>query len=111
MLAQGNVLDIAGERFCDEQVRGPFRMWRHTHRFVAVGAEQTLYEDCVEYSLRGGRLVARLADPVVRHLLARMFARRHQLVRAAFADARDAALRRRLVAPGITAVERLRMVR
>jgi len=102
---------IVGERFCDEQIRGPFRIWRHTHRFVAVGTEQTLYEDRVEYAVRGGRLVARLADPVVRHLLARMFARRHQIVRAAFANAHDAALRQRLVAPGITSVERLRMVR
>ena len=102
---------VVGERFCDEQIRGPFRLWRHTHRFVAVGTEQTLYEDRVEYAVRGGRLVARLADPVVRHLLARMFARRHQIVRAACADARDAALRRRLVAPGLTSVERLRMVR
>jgi uncharacterized protein YbjT (DUF2867 family)/ligand-binding SRPBCC domain-containing protein len=102
---------IVGERFCDEQIRGPFRIWRHTHRFVAMGTEQTLYEDRVEYAVRGGRLVARLADPVVRHLLARMFARRHQIARAAFADARDAALRRRLLAPGITSVERLRMVR
>ena len=102
---------VVGERFCDEQIRGPFRIWRHTHRFVAMGTEQTLYEDRVEYAVRGGRLVARLADPVVRYLLARMFARRHQIVRAACADARDAALRRRLVAPGITAVERLRMAR
>ena len=99
-----------GERFCDEQILGPFRIWRHTRRFVA-GTEQTLYEDRVEYAVRGGRLVARLADPVVRGLLARVFARRHQIVRAAFADARDAALRRRLVAPAVTSVERLRMVR
>jgi uncharacterized protein YbjT (DUF2867 family)/ligand-binding SRPBCC domain-containing protein len=102
---------IPGERFCDEQIQGPFRIWRHTHRFVAVGTEQTLYEDRVEYAVRGGRLIARLAHPVVHHLLARMFARRHQTVRAAFADARDAALRRRDVALGITSVERLRMVR
>ncbi|HTI36335.1 MAG TPA: SRPBCC family protein [Vicinamibacterales bacterium] len=102
---------IAGERFCDEQIRGPFRIWRHTHRFVAVGTGQTLYEDRVEYAVRGGRLVARLADPVVRHLLARMFARRHRIVHAAFTDARDAALRRRLGASGITSVDSLGMVR
>jgi len=100
-----------GERFCDEQIRGPFRIWRHTHRFVAVGTEQTLYEDRVEYALPGGRGIARLARPVVRLLLARMFARRHQIVRAAFADARDAALRRRVVMPGVTSVERLRVAR
>jgi len=77
---------ILGQRFCDEQIRGPFKIWRHTHRFVAVGTEQTLYEDRVEYAIGGGRLVARLAQPVVRLLLARMFARRHQTVSAAFAD-------------------------
>jgi ligand-binding SRPBCC domain-containing protein len=102
---------ILGERFCDEQIRGPFRIWRHTHRFVAVGNEQTLYEDRIEYVIPGGRLVARLTHPVVRHLLARMFARRHQIVRAAFADARDAALRWRIVAPSVTHAERLRIVR
>ncbi|HVH27211.1 MAG TPA: DUF2867 domain-containing protein [Vicinamibacterales bacterium] len=102
---------IRGKQFCDEQVRGPFKTWRHTHRFVAIGSDQTLYEDQVEYVLPGGRLVQRLADPVVRHLLARMFARRHQIVRVRFADARDAALRRRAAAPEPTRLERLRMVR
>ncbi len=40
---------LRGERFCDEQVRGPFKTWRHTHQFVAIGTGQTLYEDRVEY--------------------------------------------------------------
>ncbi len=102
---------IAGERFCDEQVRGPFRIWRHTHRFVAVGPDQTVYEDTVEYAIRGGRPMTRLAHPVVRHLLGRMFARRHQIVRAAFADARDAALRRRVFTPHVTHFAPVRMVR
>ncbi|HZR26606.1 MAG TPA: hypothetical protein VFA59_23630, partial [Vicinamibacterales bacterium] len=77
---------------------------------VAVGAEQTLYEDRVEYALRGGPTVSWLAHPIVDHLLERMFARRHQIVRAAFADARDASLRARVVAP-LARVARLRMVR
>ena len=89
---------VRGERFCDEQVRGPFKVWRHTHQFVAIGTEQTLYEDRVEYAVRGGRLAEQLANPLVRYLLARMFAWRHQIVRATFADARDAALRRRYAA-------------
>ena len=76
---------IRGERFCDEQVRGPFQTWRHTHRFVSIGAGQTVYEDDVEYAVRGGRLARRLADPVVRRLLSRMFARRHRIVRGRFA--------------------------
>ena len=102
---------IPGERFCDEQIRGPFRIWRHAHRFVAVGTEQTLYEDRVEYAVPGGRLVSWLVQPVVRLLLARMFARRHQAVREAFADARDAALRRRGVASVVTRVKHLRVAR
>jgi ligand-binding SRPBCC domain-containing protein len=102
---------IRGEQFCDEQVRGPFKTWRHTHRFVAIGSDQTLYEDRVEYALPGGRMLGRFADPLVRHLLARMFARRHQIVRRRFADARDAALRRGAAAPEPTRLERLRMVR
>ncbi len=92
-------------------MRGPFRVWRHTHRFVAVGTEQTLYEDRVEYAVPGAPLIARLAHPLVRHLLAQMFARRHRIVRAVFADARDAALRRRVVAPRLTYAERLRVAR
>ena len=79
---------VRGEQFCDEQLRGPFKIWRHTHHFVAVGTEQTSYEDRIEYTLPGGRLVERLADPLVRNLLARMFARRHQIVRAAFINQR-----------------------
>jgi uncharacterized protein YbjT (DUF2867 family)/ligand-binding SRPBCC domain-containing protein len=102
---------VRGERFCDEQIRGPFRIWRHTHRFVAVGTELTLYEDRVEYALPGGRLVERLTAPVIRHLLARMFAQRHQIVRGRFAHASDAALRRRSGGAEPSRVESLRMVR
>ena len=101
---------LFGERFCDEQTRGPFRTWQHTHRFVAVGSEQTLYEDRVEYATRGGALVAWLARPVVRTLLARMCARRHQIVRTAFANDGDAGLRGPVVGPGVTHAERLRML-
>ena len=101
---------ISGERFCDEQVRGPFKTWRHTHRFVAAGTGQTLYEDRVEYAVRGGPLVAWLARPVVHALLARMFARRHQIVRTAFADAGHADLGGRAVDADVTHVERLRTV-
>jgi hypothetical protein len=78
---------VAETQFCDEQVRGPFRMWRHRHRVVSVGAERTVYEDRVEYAVRGGPLAQRLAGPVLRHFLARLFARRHQVVHRAFPEA------------------------
>jgi ligand-binding SRPBCC domain-containing protein len=36
--------------FVDEQVRGPYRFWRHTHRFYG-GEESTIIEDTVHYRL------------------------------------------------------------
>ncbi|MSO31135.1 MAG: hypothetical protein EXQ48_09410, partial [Acidobacteria bacterium] len=74
---------IRGRQFCDEQVSGPFKLWRHTHRIEPVGTAQSLYEDRVEYAVPGGRLAQRLTEPVLRRLLARAFAQRHRIVRAA----------------------------
>ncbi len=43
-------------RFVDEQIRGPYRFWRHEHTFH--GREGgTLVRDRVEYGVAGGRLV------------------------------------------------------
>ena len=38
--------------FVDEQVRGPYRLWRHRHTFEPDGAG-TLARDRVDYELRG----------------------------------------------------------
>ena len=46
-------------RFVDEQVRGPYRSWRHEHRFEALG-ERTRVVDTVSFSAPGGLLVERL---------------------------------------------------
>jgi ligand-binding SRPBCC domain-containing protein len=46
-------------RFVDEQVRGPYRVWIHEHRFTA-NAGGTLCEDYVKYSPLGGVLIDRL---------------------------------------------------
>jgi ligand-binding SRPBCC domain-containing protein len=43
-------------RFVDEQVRGPYKLWRHEHLFEERDG-RTLVEDHVEYSVLGGRLV------------------------------------------------------
>jgi ligand-binding SRPBCC domain-containing protein len=67
--------------FVDEQRRGPYRAWRHEHRFTAQG-EGTLVEDAVTYAVRGGALVDAL---FVRRDLDRIFAFRRQALLAEFA--------------------------
>jgi ligand-binding SRPBCC domain-containing protein len=43
-------------RFVDEQRRGPYRLWRHTHEFEERDGG-TLCRDRVEYAVPGGALV------------------------------------------------------
>lgn len=42
--------------FIDIQVRGPYKLWHHTHRFTPRDGG-TLCEDRVRYYPRGGRLI------------------------------------------------------
>lgn len=45
-------------RFVDEQLRGPYRVWRHLHTFEADG-DGTIVKDEVEYAVLGGHLIHR----------------------------------------------------
>lgn len=56
-------------RFVDEQVRGPYRRWVHTHTFEARGND-TVVGDHVSYAPLGGWLADRL---IVRADLNRIF--------------------------------------
>ena len=70
-----------GVRFVDRQLKGPYRLWHHTHSFEADG-EDTLMRDVVRYSLPLGPLgeLARLA--LVRRDLDRIFGfRRAEIAR------------------------------
>jgi ligand-binding SRPBCC domain-containing protein len=57
--------------FVDQQVRGPYREWIHTHRFRSDG-DATIIEDTVRYRLPFAPL-GELAHPVVRLQLNRIF--------------------------------------
>lgn len=43
-------------RFVDEQRRGPYALWHHTHSFEALGDQSTLMRDVVRYALPLGPL-------------------------------------------------------
>ncbi|MBL1215907.1 MAG: CDP-paratose 2-epimerase [Planctomycetes bacterium] len=74
-------------RFCDEQRRGPYRLWKHTHEFTEEQSEERLrvthMTDRVIYAVPGGRLVDRL---FVRRDLKRIFGHRQQALTRLLAD-------------------------
>lgn len=63
---------VPGERFVDEQIAGPYRLWHHTHEFEPHGEGATLMRDTVRYALPLWP-IGELAAPLVRRDLARIF--------------------------------------
>jgi ligand-binding SRPBCC domain-containing protein len=70
---------VPGTSFVDVQLRGPYRLWRHTHRFSDVPGG-TRVDDRVEYALPLGPVgavaralfVARTLDRIFDHRRARV---------------------------------------
>jgi uncharacterized protein len=67
---------VPGREFTDEQIEGPFRSWRHHHRFEQVDSAHCRYLDLVEYELPFGA-VGQVAAPFVHRRLERIFSYRH----------------------------------
>jgi ligand-binding SRPBCC domain-containing protein len=65
--------------FVDVQVRGPYRVWRHTHEFREVRGG-TEVRDLVEYSLPLGVVGQVVHEVVVRRDLDRIFAYRQSVI-------------------------------
>ena len=66
--------------FVDEQLRGPYALWRHTHTFEADG-EETIMRDVVHYRVGFGPLGALVNALIVRRDVAAIFDYREQRVR------------------------------
>lgn len=65
-------------RFVDEQVSGPYRLWKHTHNFYPDG-EGTIVEDDVSYRLPLWPL-GEIAYPLVMAQLKRIFSYRQGII-------------------------------
>lgn len=68
-----------GERFVDVQVKGPYRLWHHTHTFEAH-EQGTRVRDEVRYALPLGPLGELAHRALVRRDLERIFDFRHASV-------------------------------
>jgi ligand-binding SRPBCC domain-containing protein len=71
-------------RFVDDQIRGPYKVWIHTHTFEAVAAG-TRMRDHVRYALPLAPF-GNLALPIVRRQLGRIFEYRRQAMSNVFGD-------------------------
>jgi len=69
----------APRMFIDQQLKGPYRTWIHTHQFRLEGGG-TLLLDHVEFNMLGGRLVA----PFIKRDLRKIFTYRHEALLAHF---------------------------
>jgi ligand-binding SRPBCC domain-containing protein len=67
-------------RFVDEQRRGPYRVWHHTHTFTEY-AGGTSVHDRVRYAVRGGIVVQKL---IVERDVRTIFAYREKVLRELF---------------------------
>ncbi len=67
-----------GQGFVDEQVGGPFRRWRHEHRFESLAGERTAVVDRVEWEPPLGSLGDAFSEGYVRGALLRLFAFRER---------------------------------
>lgn len=72
-------------RFVDEQLRGPYRLWRHTHRFEpADGGTRCI--DIVEYRVPGGPLAPLIHQLAVKRDVQAIFRYRAQVLSELFGN-------------------------
>ncbi|MGN6247377.1 MAG: SRPBCC family protein [Ginsengibacter sp.] len=69
--------------FVDKQLKGPYKTWEHTHRFIEK-ENGTLMEDSVKYSLPFGMIGKLTHSIMVREKIENIFAYRRQILNQLF---------------------------
>lgn len=77
---------IEGRQFVDEQVKGPFAHWVHTHRFEPIDEGRCLLHDYVEYRLPLGAMGRLFGSRPIEVMLQKMFEYRHRVTNDAFSQ-------------------------
>lgn len=72
--------------FSDIQIRGPFAVWRHSHRFSSETQTATAYEDVIEYALPFPGHFFEFTDHIIHQKLGRIFNYRHATLAADLKD-------------------------
>ncbi|WP_096895956.1 SRPBCC family protein [Candidatus Scalindua japonica] len=70
--------------FIDEQIRGPYRLWKHTHRFMECNGSTTITDE-VDYRLPWWPF-GEIAYPLIYLSLKRIFSYRQKMIRQIFTD-------------------------
>ena len=73
------------DRFVDEQIKGPYETWHHTHSFEALG-EGTLIKDRIYYRLPFGFLGRMVASLMVARDVAKIFRYRKDMADKVFTN-------------------------
>lgn len=72
-----------GKKFVDRQLKGPYRLWHHTHEFEDF-AGGTLMRDRVIYKVPLGRLGEMIAGPFVKKDVTKIFSYRRKVIAQIF---------------------------
>ena len=77
------ITELKPFEYVDEMISGRFRVWKHTHKFIAAENGKTEVIDEIVFALHYG-FIGRLFEGIVMNRLDRVFAHRKEATRAYF---------------------------
>lgn len=77
---------IAGRQFCDVQITGPFKSYRHEHVMTPDGDGACMLSDTIHFEMPFGAAGQLMGHLVMMPKFRRLFEFRHRVTREAFAN-------------------------